>query len=191
MCFFFSLMPATICVTVGYFVLFAASKADGLGLSNLAFCDCSFYPPRWRLRYAGWSLSHGGHSKDTTFGKAMNSTQPAASIVALSLFFLTVSAPALAHASLTHASPSAGSTMSAAPHEVMLTFTDSLEAAFSKVAVTDASGVEVSQGKAQVSANTMRIGLKPLNAGVYNVNWRAISTDTHKTEGSFTFQIIQ
>ncbi len=29
MCFFFSLMPATICVTVGYFVLFAASKADG------------------------------------------------------------------------------------------------------------------------------------------------------------------
>jgi hypothetical protein len=28
MCFFFSLMPATICVTIGYFVLFAASKAD-------------------------------------------------------------------------------------------------------------------------------------------------------------------
>jgi len=28
MCFFFSLIPATICVTVGYFVLFAASKAD-------------------------------------------------------------------------------------------------------------------------------------------------------------------
>jgi uncharacterized membrane protein (DUF485 family) len=29
MCFFFSLMPATICLTIGYFVLFAASKADG------------------------------------------------------------------------------------------------------------------------------------------------------------------
>jgi hypothetical protein len=29
MCFFFSLMPATICVTIGYFVMFAASKADG------------------------------------------------------------------------------------------------------------------------------------------------------------------
>ena len=28
MCFFFSFMPATICVTVGYFVLFAASKAE-------------------------------------------------------------------------------------------------------------------------------------------------------------------
>jgi hypothetical protein len=28
MCFFFSLMPATICLTIGYFVLFAASKTD-------------------------------------------------------------------------------------------------------------------------------------------------------------------
>jgi hypothetical protein len=28
MCFFFSFMPATMCVTLGYFVLFAASKAD-------------------------------------------------------------------------------------------------------------------------------------------------------------------
>lgn len=111
--------------------------------------------------------------------------------VALSLFLLTVSEPAYAHASLTHASPSAGSTTSAAPHELTLTFTDTLEAAFSKLAVTDASGVEVSQGKAQVTGNTMRIGLKPLNVGVYNVNWRAVSTDTHKTEGSFTFQIIQ
>jgi hypothetical protein len=28
MCFFFSFMPATICVTIGYFVLFAASMTD-------------------------------------------------------------------------------------------------------------------------------------------------------------------
>ena len=28
MCFFFSLMPATICATIAYFVLLAASKAD-------------------------------------------------------------------------------------------------------------------------------------------------------------------
>jgi hypothetical protein len=29
MCFFFSLIPATFCVTIGYFVLFASSKAAG------------------------------------------------------------------------------------------------------------------------------------------------------------------
>lgn len=28
MCFFFSFMPATFCITIGYFVLFASSKAD-------------------------------------------------------------------------------------------------------------------------------------------------------------------
>jgi methionine-rich copper-binding protein CopC len=112
------------------------------------------------------------------------------SIAALSLLFLTVSAAAAhAHASVAHASPSAGSTMSAAPHEVILTFTESLEATFSNLTVTDASGTEVSQGKAQVNENTMRISLKPLNAGIYKVNWRAVSTDTHKIEGSFTFGV--
>ena len=34
MCFFFSFMPATFCVTVGYFVLFAASKAADNGLKT-------------------------------------------------------------------------------------------------------------------------------------------------------------
>ncbi len=34
MCFFFSFMPATICVTVGFFVLFAASKVGDTGLKT-------------------------------------------------------------------------------------------------------------------------------------------------------------
>jgi methionine-rich copper-binding protein CopC len=71
------------------------------------------------------------------------------SIAVLSLLILTVSAVAAhAHAALAHASPSAGSTMRAAPHEVVLTFTERLEGAFSNLTVTDASGTEVSQGKA-------------------------------------------
>jgi copper resistance protein C len=98
-------------------------------------------------------------------------------------------AAAHAHASLARANPSAGSTMSAAPHEVILTFTERLEAAFSNLSVMDASGTEVSQGKVQVNDNTMRISLKPLNAGIYKVNWRAVSTDTHKIEGGFTFGV--
>ena len=85
--------------------------------------------------------------------------------------------------------PPAGSALSAAPQEVTLTFTDTLEAAFSKVTVTDANGIEVSQGKGQVNGNVMRVSLKPLTAGSYKVNWRAVSTDTHKTEGNFTFSI--
>jgi copper resistance protein C len=85
--------------------------------------------------------------------------------------------------------PIGGSALSAAPQEVTLTFTDTLEAAFSNLRVTDANGVEVSQGKAQVNGNVMRVSVKPLSAGIYKVNWRAVSTDTHKTEGSFAFSL--
>jgi methionine-rich copper-binding protein CopC len=111
------------------------------------------------------------------------------SLLAAVCFCLTAHGAAYAHASLLHASPAADSILSAAPQEVTLTFTDTLEAAFSKLTVTDGNGVEVSQGKAQVNDNTMRVGLKSLNAGVYKVNWRAMSTDTHRTDGSFTFRL--
>jgi copper resistance protein C len=96
---------------------------------------------------------------------------------------------AQAHTSLDHASPPVGSTVSAAPHEVALTFTQNLEPAFSNVQVTDATGSRVDQGKAQVSGNTMRIELKSLPPGSYKVHWHALSADTHATEGSFTFQV--
>jgi methionine-rich copper-binding protein CopC len=109
---------------------------------------------------------------------------------ALSWLLLILSVPvAAAHASLSHSSPSADSALSVAPQEVTLTFTDTLEAAFSNLTVTDANGIEVSQGKGQVDGNVMRVSLKPLSAGIYTVNWRAVSTDTHKTEGSFTFSV--
>jgi hypothetical protein len=44
MCFFFS--PATICLTIGYFVLFAASKADVFGwvLAIWLFVIAAFIP---------------------------------------------------------------------------------------------------------------------------------------------------
>jgi methionine-rich copper-binding protein CopC len=96
---------------------------------------------------------------------------------------------AFAHAHLDHASPAAGSIVSPAPNEVSLSFTESLEPAFSTVTVTDAGGAEVSQGKAQVSGNIMRVGLKPLGPGTYKVNWHALSVDTHTTQGAFTFNV--
>lgn len=96
---------------------------------------------------------------------------------------------AQAHAFLDHASPLVGSTVRAAPHEVSLWFTQNLEPAFSSVQVTDAQGGRVDQGKAQISGNTMRIGLKALGSGTYRVRWRALSVDTHTTEGSFSFTV--
>jgi copper resistance protein C len=99
------------------------------------------------------------------------------------------STAAQAHAFLDHASPLVGSTAPTAPHEVVLTFTQNLEAAFSTAQVTDLSGARVDQGKAQVSGNTMTVGLKSLGPGSYKVHWHVLSVDTHSTEGTFTFHV--
>jgi copper resistance protein C len=112
----------------------------------------------------------------------------------IALFFSLLLAPpslsaARAHAFLDHASPLVGSTVPAAPHEVVLTFTQNLEPAFSSVEVMDSSGARVDQGNAAVSGNTMHIGLKALGPGTYRVRWHALSVDTHTTEGSFTFHV--
>ena len=96
---------------------------------------------------------------------------------------------ARAHAFLDHASPLVGSTVATAPPEVALTFTQSVEAAFSSVQVTDAKGVRVDQGKPQISGNTMRVGLKATGPGRYQVHWHVLSVDTHKTEGNFSFTV--
>jgi len=96
---------------------------------------------------------------------------------------------AQAHAFLDHASPLVGSTVAAAPREVTLTFTQSLEPAFSTVTVTGPNGARVDAGKAQVSGTTMRVGLKAAGPGTYRVRWRALSVDTHSTQGSFSFQV--
>ena len=111
-------------------------------------------------------------------------------LIIVALLAAALGAPAArAHAFLDHASPLVGSTVSTAPREVSLTFTQNLEPAFSSVTVTDASGAQVSQGKAQISGNTMRVGLKALGPGSYKVRWHVLSVDTHTTDGGFTFHI--
>jgi methionine-rich copper-binding protein CopC len=111
-------------------------------------------------------------------------------VAAASLLVAAFSATAAhAHAFLDHASPLVGGSVATAPREVTLWFTQSLEPAFSRAEVTDASGARVDQGKAQISGSTMRVGLRPLAAGTYRVHWHVLSVDTHTTQGSFTFHV--
>jgi copper resistance protein C len=100
--------------------------------------------------------------------------------------------PAGAHAELDRAVPAVGSTVSAAPREVVLTFTDQLESLFTRVEVTDSAGKRVDNGDGKpdpADRSRMRVTLKPLAPGTYRVNWYALSSDTHRTEGDFTFTV--
>ena len=104
---------------------------------------------------------------------------------------LACSAPAAAHAFLDHASPRVGSAVRAPPSEVKLWFTQELEPAFSMVSVQDANGRRVDKGDVKVEGDNvvLRVSLPTLAAGRYRVMWRALSVDTHVTEGDFTFEI--
>jgi methionine-rich copper-binding protein CopC len=110
--------------------------------------------------------------------------------LATTLFFACVTAHAAhAHAFLDHAEPRVGSKVATAPTEVALFFSQNLEGAFSSIEVSDANGARVDQGKARISASTMRVGVKPLPPGTYKVRWQVLSKDTHTTEGNFSFTV--
>ena len=98
---------------------------------------------------------------------------------------------ARAHAFLEHAEPRVGSTVPTAPRELVLSYSQNLEPAFSSVEVSDASGARVDLGKPRISASVMRVGLKQLSPGTYRVHWQILSVDTHTTEGNFTFHVGQ
>jgi len=107
----------------------------------------------------------------------------------LVLFALLAPVTAHAHAMLDHASPAVGSTVGAAPKEVVLSFTEKLEPKFSSINVQNASGASVNAGSARASGTEMRVGLRALSPGTYKVIWRVLSVDTHRTNGSFTFRV--
>ncbi len=106
----------------------------------------------------------------------------------LFLIVLGCSTTAQAHAFLDHASPAVGSTVSGSPSAVTLYFTETLEPKFSGGEVRNAGGARVDHG-ASVSGSAMRLGVGGLAPGTYSVTWHVLSVDTHKTQGSFSFQI--
>jgi len=102
---------------------------------------------------------------------------------------LLASRAAYAHAHLQRSEPREG--VDPAPQQVSLWFTEGLEKVFTTVEVRDAQSARVDQGDPKISGATMSVELKPLPPGTYKVIWRALSVDTHKSDGTFSFQVGQ
>jgi copper resistance protein C len=110
----------------------------------------------------------------------------------LALYLAAIAPLAAAHAFLDQASPRVGSTVHGSPAQVTLRFTEELEPAFSSVRVVDKDGKQVDREDKQLDPSdrtVMRVSLPPLGPGTYRVVWRALSVDTHVTEGDFTFMV--
>lgn len=112
--------------------------------------------------------------------------------LAAALLALVAAGPAAAHAHLERASPPADGTVRAAPDEVVLTFTERLEAKFSRIRVRDGSGKAVATGETRAAGSDGRsiaVSLPKLAPGTYTVSWTATSVDTHRTSGTFAFTL--
>jgi copper resistance protein C len=109
----------------------------------------------------------------------------------IALMAIGLPSAALAHATLDNAMPPVGSSLATAPREVVLSFTQDLESAFSTIEVRNEAGAVVSNGKAQLGKQhtQLRVPLKALPPGTYKVIWRVLSVDTHRTQGDFTFRV--
>jgi methionine-rich copper-binding protein CopC len=114
---------------------------------------------------------------------------PEAAVAAL---LLLQAPPALAHAQLVDASPRVGSSVAASPSEIRLTFSEGVEPRLSGIEVTGEGGRRVRAATAgmpgQPTVLVARLSA-PLPAGTYRVTWHVVSVDTHRTQGSFSFQV--
>ena len=116
------------------------------------------------------------------------------SLLALAALPLCGSEAAYAHAQLSRATPAVGSSVDTAPTEIALNFSEKLENTFSTVIVRDAMGKRVDKGDAHVDKTDrtlMKVPLESLMPGIYIVEWKALTADTHRTEGAFIFRIGQ
>ena len=98
---------------------------------------------------------------------------------------------AFAHAHLEQSTPAADSTVSNVK-ELRLVFTEGVEQAFTKVVLThDQAPVAVSSIKTEPVNKKILIvtPAQPLPAGTYNVKWNAVSVDTHKSTGDYSFTV--
>ncbi len=123
----------------------------------------------------------------------MNTKTSTALACAVALITIPLSfSQTFAHAQLDKASPPV-SGMVSSPSEIRLKFTEGLEPRFCGIALTAETGAAeplgaVSVDPADNSVLIAKVGA-PLPPGVYIVKWRAVSVDTHRTQGSFKFTV--
>ena len=112
--------------------------------------------------------------------------------IAASFGFALAATQAFAHAELERATPPAGGTVASAS-EIRLEFSEGVEARFSSVKLTAANGASVPLGRAKTEAGNAAVLVVPIDKrlppGVYTVRWRAVSVDTHHTQGDFQFTV--
>lgn len=98
--------------------------------------------------------------------------------------------PASAHASLSSTEPASGEVLLEPPTEVVLHFTEAVEARDGDVRVIGADGERVDGGDVeQPDGRTVVAPLDGIGDGGYVVAWKVVSSDGHPISGGFTWRV--
>jgi len=99
---------------------------------------------------------------------------------------------ALAHPQLQAAEPAVGA-VTAPPKQIRITFNETIIPKFSGVEIKDKAGRTVAIGKAMIDpADKKRLVvpvMEDLAPGDYKVEWHAVSDDTHRIKGTYSFSV--
>lgn len=107
------------------------------------------------------------------------------------LAMIAAAGQAFAHTHLKSSVP-ADKTSVASPSELDLTFTEGLNLKFSGIMVTGPDNREVKFGESSLmdGDKTLMVPVSgKLQPGTYTVDWHVLSTDGHKTNGTYSFTV--
>ena len=118
-------------------------------------------------------------------------TMAISTLAVLAISLLATSANA--HPKLNSASPAADVSSKVSPTEIKLNFSEGVIAKFSGLELKDEAGNTITTG-APVNDPGDRRQLvvplpAPLTAGRYKVTWHAVSEDTHRVKGEYSFGV--
>ena len=104
-----------------------------------------------------------------------------------------VTTSANAHPKLISASPAADVSSKVSPKEIKLNFSEGVIAKFSGIELRDETGKTIATGVAATDPKDrtqLVVPLPaPLMAGHYKVMWHAVSEDTHRVKGEYSFGV--
>jgi copper resistance protein C len=116
-------------------------------------------------------------------------TSMAVAVIAAGLF----GGAAYAHPQLQSAEPAPGAATTTSPKQIRITFNEKVIPKMSGVEVKDQTGRIISTGTAATDPANKKLLVVPVNEqlppGDYKVEWHAVSDDTHRVKGSFSFSV--
>ena len=118
-------------------------------------------------------------------------TMAIGTLAVLAISLLATSANA--HPKLISASPAADVSSKVSPTEIKLNFSEGVIARFSGIELKDETGKAIATGVAATDPKDRKqlvVPLPaPLMAGHYKVTWHAVSEDTHRVKGEYSFGV--